>query len=86
MSAIEQKGRLAQHELQITAEEHGKFRVKCLDEAVKLAIEGDKDKAYTKLLMVVALDGVHKAVFAHVESANIERGAAKSREPEPKPN
>jgi len=81
MSDIERNGRLAEYELQITAEAHAAFRSKCVDEAIQLARYGEKDKAYEKLLMVVAIDGVRAVMQGHVDSAVMDKASEQLRHP-----
>ena len=78
---IERKGREAAHELAITAESHAAFRIKCVDEAIHLARLGEKDKAYEKLLMVAAIDGVRAVMQGHVDSAVMDKASEKLRHP-----
>lgn len=78
MSDVQLKGRRAEHELQISAEAHAQYRQECIDKAVALAAKGMKDEAYTKLLMVVAIDGVRDVVRGHVDTATIERESEKA--------
>lgn len=85
MSDTQLKGRQAEYELKIMAEAHVAYRLQMMDQAVELARLGKKDEAYTKLLMVVAIDGVRDVVRGHVDTATIEREAAKALE-ENKPN
>ena len=75
MSDVERKGRQAEYELQVTAESHAAFREKCLNEAIQIARLGDKDKAYEKLLMVIAIDGVRAVMQGHVDSAVMDKAA-----------
>ena len=78
MSDIQLKGRQADYELKITAEAHAAHRVQMMDQAVALAALGKKDEAYTKLLMVVAIDGIRDIVRGHVDTATIERESEKA--------
>lgn len=78
MSDVQVKGRMAEHELKISAEAHAAYRVQMMDQAVALAAKGMKDEAYTKLLMVVAIDGVRDIVRGHVDTATIERESEKA--------
>lgn len=78
MSDTQVKGRMAEHELKISAEAHAAFRAHMMDQAVALAAKGHKDEAYTKLLMVVAIDGVRAIVRGHVDTATIETESAKA--------
>lgn len=73
MSEIQRKGRQAEYELKIMEEANASFRVKCIDEAIQLARLGEKDKAYDKLLMVIAIDGVRAAMQGHVDSAVMDK-------------
>lgn len=75
MSDIQRKGREAEHELKIMAEANATFREKCLSEAIQIARLGDKDKAYEKLLMVIAIDGVRAVMQGHVDSAVMDKAA-----------
>lgn len=81
MSDVERKGRQAEYELQVTAEAHAAFRDKCVDDAIQLARLGEKDKAYEKLLMVVAIDGVRAVMQGHVDSAVMDKASAQARHP-----
>lgn len=75
LSDIQRKGREAEHELKIMAEANATFREKCLSEAIQIARLGDKDKAYEKLLMVIAIDGVRAVMQGHVDSAVMDKAA-----------
>lgn len=81
MSDIQRQGRQAEHELQLTAEAHDKYRKEQIDKAVALAAQGLKDEAYTKLLMVVAIDGVRAVMQGHVDSATMDKASAEARHP-----
>lgn len=81
MSDAQLTARKATHELQITEEAHAAFRLKCIEEAIKLAAKGMKDEAYTKLLMVVAIDGVRHAVLMRKDDATIETANAEANTP-----
>jgi hypothetical protein len=81
MSDIERNGRKAEYELTLMAEAHASFREKCLSEAVAIARLGDKDKAYEKLLMVVAIDGVRAVMQGHVDSAVMDKASEQLRHP-----
>lgn len=81
MSEIQRLGRLADHELKLTEQAFADFRLKCLDEAVAIARLGDKDKAYEKLLMVVAIDGVRAVMQGHVDSAVMDKASDQARHP-----
>jgi hypothetical protein len=81
MSDIERNGRQAEYELTLMADAHGSFRGKCVDEAIQLARMGEKDKAYEKLLMVVAIDGVRAVMQGHVDSAVMDKASEQLRHP-----
>jgi len=81
MSDAQQLARKAKHELQITEEAHTSYRAKCLEEAVGLAKLGAKDEAYTKLLMVVALDDVRRVVLMQTDDEVIEKALAEAKTP-----
>ena len=81
MSDIQRKGREAEHELAVMAEAHASFREKCMNEAIQLARLGEKDKAYEKLLMVIAIDGVRAVMQGHVDSAVMDKAAEQARHP-----
>ena len=81
MSEIQRKGRQAEHELTVMAEANAAFRAKCIDEAIQLARLGEKDKAYDKLLMVIAIDGVRAAMQGHVDSATMDKASEQARHP-----
>ena len=81
MSEIQRKGREAEYELKLTEEAHAAFRQKCIDEAIQLARLGEKDKAYEKLLMVIAIDGVRAVMQGHVDSAVMDKASDQARHP-----
>ena len=81
MSDIQHKGRVAKQQLDIMEEAHAAFREKCLEEAVSIARLGDKDKAYEKLLMVIAIDGVRAVMQGHVDSAVMDKASEQARHP-----
>jgi hypothetical protein len=78
MSDAQLTARKAKHELQVTEEAHDAYRIECIEAAIKLAAKGMKDEAYTKLLMVVAIDGVRAKVLMQVDNATIETALADS--------
>ena len=81
MSEVQQKGRKAEHELALTAAAHAKHRAECIEAAVELAKRGAKDEAYTKLLMVVAIDSVRALVHEHVDSATMDKAGEQASHP-----
>lgn len=78
MSEARQLANKALHELTVTEAAHAAYRQECLDGAVKLAAMGLKDEAYTKLLMVVAIDGVRAKVLMKTDDAVIEDSLQKA--------
>lgn len=78
MSDIQRLGIEAEQELRLSAEAHELFRKETIDKAIALASKGMKDEAYTKLLMVVAIDGVRAIVRGHIDTATIERESEKA--------
>ena len=86
MSEAKQRALKAEHELTVTAGVHAEYRAECLDAAVKLAAKGLKDEAYTKLLMVVAIDGVRAKVLMQKNDATIEEGVTTALAPANTPN
>jgi len=81
MSEIQRLGRLAEHELQLTSEAYANHRTECLEKAVKLAAMGERDQAYTHLLMAVAIDKVRDLVHGHVDSAIMDKASEQARHP-----
>lgn len=81
MSTADQIARKATYELQITEEAHAAYRLECIEAAIKLAGMGMKDEAYTKLLMVVAIDGVRAKVLMKTDDQVIETALAQAKTP-----
>jgi hypothetical protein len=81
MSDAQMIARKATHELQVTETAHAAFKAECITAAVELARKGLKDEAYTKLLMVVAIEGVRAAVLMQTGSAVIEQAIAEANTP-----
>lgn len=81
MSDAQQLARKATHELQVTEKAHADYRAECITKAIALAGQGMKDEAYTKLLMVVAIDGVRTKVLMQTGDAVIEQALAQANTP-----
>lgn len=81
MSEAKQRALHAARELAITAEQHGKFRGECIEKAIQLAAAGRKDDAYTKLLMVVAIDSVRDMVAYQKTDDAIDSALERNTEP-----
>ena len=81
MSDAQQLARKATYELQITEDAHTAYRAECITAAIELARKGMKDEAYTKLLMVVAIEGVRKKVLLQTHDADIEKALAEAKTP-----
>jgi len=81
VSDAQMTARKAKHELQVTEGAHANYRIECIEAAIKLAAKGMKDEAYTKLLMVVAIDGVRAKVLMQTDNATIEAALAEANTP-----
>lgn len=81
MSDAQMMARKATHEFQVTESAHAAYRVECIEAAIKLAAKGMKDEAYTKLLMVVAIDGVRAKVLMKTDDAVIDQALAEAKTP-----
>jgi len=81
VSDAQQIARRATHELQITEEAHAAYKAECVTAAIELARKGMKDEAYTKLLMVVAIEGVRTKVLLQTDDAVIEKALAEAKTP-----
>lgn len=81
MSDAQQIARKATHELQVTETAHAAHKAECITAAVELARRGLKDEAYTKLLMVVAIDAVRARVLMQADNATIEAALADAKTP-----
>lgn len=79
----ESRARQADHELSITEQSHAEFRADCIEKAILLAKAGESEKAYRKLLMVVAIDGVRAMVLMQKTDAEIDKGVEDTRSGQP---
>jgi hypothetical protein len=81
VSDAQQIARKAVHELQVTERAHAAYREECIAAAIELARKGLKDESYTKLLMVIAIEGVRSKVLMQTGDAVIEEAIAQANTP-----